>query len=472
MDTFFTLFNPRVLNAFAAVGLVFLHFTFVKLFQRSDPDRSKFFWYLALGWIGNLFYLMFLDLLPRLSIDPSFPKVIIRSLNTITFLSFLLASRWQIPQILKHKLTNISIIFAVVSIILSWLSIPLGRLTATLYTPGVALAPLAVAAVGFNYQQHFHLTRESLPAGTKFILVFSIYMYALLQCALFALPPFSGHMSMVIPHFEDLLHVVGALLKLGNIFGLALYSQAVFADYQAKTRFIDRAKLCVNLSEQLSHEIQTPATELRVRIENAIQSQGSLSGAELAATKRLVNDISTLIEVFETYQSDQRFDQAQAHVSENCNLNTICDEVIFSIKATMHPKCRFERVYESKPIVFALKTEISQIVRNLVKNSVEAIGRRATRTGVPSVILQTESSPDQDIAHLWVRDNGPGIDSVIFPRIFEDGITTNRGRGRGHGLFISRALAEKNKGLLEAANLYKNGIVNGAEFHLKLPLAK
>lgn len=471
MSTFLQLFDVRVLNAFAAVGLAFLHFAFFKLFQRSDQGRSNFFFYLGCGWIVNLFYLMFLDVLPRLSIDPSLSKVIIRSLNTLTFFLFLFAAKWQVAEDLRRRMTVAASLFAGIALLLSWSSLLLGKYQSVLYLPGIALAPLSVAAVGFNYHRHFHLSRESFAAGTKIVLVSSVYLYALLQCCLFLLPPFTEFFTSKVLYFEEGLFIVGGLLKLGNIVGLILYSQAVVADYQAQKRVIERAHLCVSLSDQLSHEIQTPASELRVRIE-AAQSTGVIEGAELEATKRLVNDISNLIEAFEVYQSDQRLDQ-KSYSAGVVNLNTICDSVVLSVKAIMRPRCRFEKIYDPGPTVLAVQTEISQIVRNLVRNAVESIGRaRMVNPGISTVIVQTQTSQSEGRIHLFVRDDGAGIDRQIFHRIFEDGVTTNKGRGRGHGLFITRSLVQKNGGTIEARNIEVKGEIRGAEFHVTLPLVE
>lgn len=96
-----------------------------------------------------------------------------------------------------------------------------------------------------------------------------------------------------------------------------------------------------------------------------------------------------------------------------------------------------------------------QVVRNLVRNGVQATGaargvRVALRAGAE--------------AHtVVVEDDGPGIAPEDLERVFERGF--RRGRGSGVGLTLARGLAERHGGSLTA----RSEPGRGAAFELRLP---
>jgi two-component system C4-dicarboxylate transport sensor histidine kinase DctB len=73
------------------------------------------------------------------------------------------------------------------------------------------------------------------------------------------------------------------------------------------------------------------------------------------------------------------------------------------------------------------------------------------------------------LAHLAVRDNGPGLSEEAFSRLFEPFFTTKpAGEGLGLGLTLSAGILNENGGSLSASN-HPDG---GACFTLVLPLVR
>jgi two-component system, OmpR family, sensor histidine kinase VicK len=66
-----------------------------------------------------------------------------------------------------------------------------------------------------------------------------------------------------------------------------------------------------------------------------------------------------------------------------------------------------------------------------------------------------------------VRDSGSGIDSEIFPRLFEK-FASKSEKGTGLGLFLSKNITEAHGGRIWAEN-NPDGI--GATFAFSLPIA-
>jgi signal transduction histidine kinase len=81
-----------------------------------------------------------------------------------------------------------------------------------------------------------------------------------------------------------------------------------------------------------------------------------------------------------------------------------------------------------------------------------------------TVIVQTNKS--MNMAHISVKDRGPGLDLEIQKNIFKPFFTT-KPTGIGMGLSVSRALIEANSGEL----WFEPNSNEGATFHFTLPIA-
>ncbi len=98
---------------------------------------------------------------------------------------------------------------------------------------------------------------------------------------------------------------------------------------------------------------------------------------------------------------------------------------------------------------------LMQVVRNLVRNGVQAAGRPE------GVRVTLARGADEHL--LRVEDDGPGLDAEAFARVFERGF--RRGRGSGVGLSICKDLVERHGGRVVAAS----GATGGARFEVRLP---
>ncbi|MHA2236657.1 MAG: sensor histidine kinase, partial [Candidatus Thorarchaeota archaeon] len=67
---------------------------------------------------------------------------------------------------------------------------------------------------------------------------------------------------------------------------------------------------------------------------------------------------------------------------------------------------------------------------------------------------------------ITYRDDGPGIDEKIRPKIFQKGVTT-RGEGKGLGLYLSKRIIESYGGTIE---LMDASIGTGAAFLISVPV--
>ncbi|MCB1820284.1 MAG: PAS domain S-box protein [Candidatus Competibacteraceae bacterium] len=116
--------------------------------------------------------------------------------------------------------------------------------------------------------------------------------------------------------------------------------------------------------------------------------------------------------------------------------------------------------------VYCDKTEIEQVILNLLKNAAQAMAEDGALS--PTILLRTRYEPPY--ALIEVVDNGPGMDEKTLKRIFEPFFTTKEvGAGTGLGLSVSYFIVtEQHRGRLVVTS--KPG--QGACFSIRLPLGR
>jgi two-component system sensor kinase FixL len=101
----------------------------------------------------------------------------------------------------------------------------------------------------------------------------------------------------------------------------------------------------------------------------------------------------------------------------------------------------------------ACKIQIEQVLINLLRNSLEAIRDGNILNG--RVVIRYRILTNNMI-EVSVADNGPGIESSIADRVF-DQFQTSKKSGMGIGLSLSRTILETHGGKLWLDNNYQNG---------------
>ena len=117
---------------------------------------------------------------------------------------------------------------------------------------------------------------------------------------------------------------------------------------------------------------------------------------------------------------------------------------------------------QSNVRVSGSRTQLSQIVVNLLVNAIHALAK----TPMDRAVIGVRISADERFARLEVADSGPGVPEHDRERIFDPFFTTKPGVGTGLGLAISRKIALDLGGCLEAG---RDPRLGGAVFRLSLP---
>ena len=108
---------------------------------------------------------------------------------------------------------------------------------------------------------------------------------------------------------------------------------------------------------------------------------------------------------------------------------------------------------------------LTQVVSNLLTNAIKF-------TYLGTILIRLETRLDDSInkqAIVSIKDNGPGIDPSIAPRLFEKFATkSDKSSGLGLGLFVSKTILESHGGKIWAQN---NAGGKGATFTFSLPFS-
>ncbi len=120
--------------------------------------------------------------------------------------------------------------------------------------------------------------------------------------------------------------------------------------------------------------------------------------------------------------------------------------------------------------LYADKNRISQVVSNLISNSIKFIVDK--RDGIISITAEKKEiksdigNDDNKFIVISVKDNGTGIDENIMPNLFSK-FQTKSFHGMGLGLYICKSIIESHGGTIWAKN---NEDGSGATFSFSLPI--
>jgi CheY-like chemotaxis protein len=161
-------------------------------------------------------------------------------------------------------------------------------------------------------------------------------------------------------------------------------------------------------------------------------------------------------------------------------LRPVIEETLALLRPILPAGVELDARLTTAPVVGQIDgTQFQQVLMNLCTNAWQALPPHGGRIEIglealpsvdavhvpPGTIGQVPAGP---IAHLWVRDNGCGIDAATRERIFDPFYTTKpQGQGTGLGLPVVMGIVRDHHGDLAVEST--SGA--GSCFHIYLPLA-
>ncbi len=211
--------------------------------------------------------------------------------------------------------------------------------------------------------------------------------------------------------------------------------------------------------------ISSAATGLRLKKE-----VGILKDEEFNTSLDYINDstqyLSKTIDDFRNFFSnnkDKTLFSIKTAIQESLNL--------LSIQTKENDITIIQDINESK--VFGVKSEISQVIINIINNSKDQLikSRKKNR------LITVNTYEKDNFLIIDLKDNAGGIKEKVLPHIFEPYFTTkHKSQGTGIGLYMSRQIILKQyQGAIDITNCefsYKKKSYKGANTIIKLNISK
>jgi two-component system C4-dicarboxylate transport sensor histidine kinase DctB len=247
-----------------------------------------------------------------------------------------------------------------------------------------------------------------------------------------------------------------ALIPVMLLIALLRRSLAVFQRAEESLVRDDRLRSLGEAVDLIAHEVKNSLNGIRVGLDLVLR------GAREPRNERAVAGMRTEIERLSEFTTELlSFSKGVTPRPVTIELAEFVRKV--SDLARENAEGHGVRLDVTPPVapvpVFADPTLLHVAVANLVGNAVDFASRCETEP--PRVAIGIEGG---GMARVRVRDNGPGVDAFVKPRLFEP-FVTGRPSGVGIGLAMSRRIARAHGGdlVLEESS-------GGASFLLTLPL--
>jgi CheY-like chemotaxis protein len=157
-------------------------------------------------------------------------------------------------------------------------------------------------------------------------------------------------------------------------------------------------------------------------------------------------------------------------------LRPLVEETVAMLKATLPARVQLRTWLEDAPMwIRADATQIQQVLMNLCTNAWHALRDSSGEIGIGLEPLRVDGAAVRRLglpapgawAHLWVRDDGVGMDEATRARVFEPFFTTKApGRGTGLGLAVVHGIVSAHGGEIRV----DSAPGAGTTFHVYLPL--
>jgi signal transduction histidine kinase len=217
-----------------------------------------------------------------------------------------------------------------------------------------------------------------------------------------------------------------------------------------------------------AHELRTPIQPilgLTEIVKNKIKDkeEKELLDVVIKNIKRLKNLTEDILDI-------TRFESNTLNLNkEEFNLDELIQNVIKEFKNVSNDSKKIKFEYKNNNIdpilVYADKNRISQVISNLINNSIKFIIKEGT-IFIDIEKRKMNSNYINETVVFKIKDTGPGIDNEILPTLFRK-FATKSFQGTGLGLYICKNIIEAHGGKIWAEN---NDDGRGATFSFYLYL--
>ena len=219
------------------------------------------------------------------------------------------------------------------------------------------------------------------------------------------------------------------------------------------------------VARRLAHEIKNPLTPIQLSAERLRRKYLKAMPKEESeildrSTHIIVEQVAAMKEMVNAFSDYARSPDMEI---STFNITELIQEVIDLYKE-QEEKINIILNIDPENIQFdADPGRIRQIMHNLIRNSIEAIGNDGQ--GIIKIRAKPIEIKKIKMIEITVEDNGCGFEKESLAQIF-DPYVTSKSKGTGLGLAIVKKLVEEHMGSIEAENIENKG----ALIRIHLPL--
>jgi two-component system sensor kinase FixL len=235
---------------------------------------------------------------------------------------------------------------------------------------------------------------------------------------------------------------------------------------QSQLQQIARLNTAGEMASHLAHELNQPLGTIMLNCEAALRQLNAARdpNAEVSEAVSQARDAAAFASnIIRRVRGFLRNAEDPRGV---CDLGALIEDVSKLLETEMHD-CDINLQMEIEPglpVVSADAVQIEQVLLNLARNAIDAIGDPAANAD-RRILIRASRDPEQRI-RVSVQDTGSGLSGGQLRQLFTPFYTTKRD-GMGLGLSLSRSIVEAHGGKLWA----EADVRRGAVFSMTLPVA-
>jgi signal transduction histidine kinase len=250
--------------------------------------------------------------------------------------------------------------------------------------------------------------------------------------------------------------------RTGNLGSLAISDDSWF-DPQRAAAHAPRSMAMRELAASIAHEVNQPLAAIVANAESCLNwlsaDQPDISRVRKAA-ERIVRDGHHASAVLRGIRA---LIKSSSPEMLPLDLNEVIRDILDLMSGELNRLDVVLHIELSSQLgqILGNRTQLQQVVLNLVKNGIESMSTSVMRP----LLVRVSTAIEDGSAVVAVEDSGIGFDSATAASMFEPFFTT-KNEGTGIGLSICRSIVEAHGGVLWAT--HKESL--GSVFQFALPL--
>jgi hypothetical protein len=236
---------------------------------------------------------------------------------------------------------------------------------------------------------------------------------------------------------------------------------------QSELARVSRVTTLGELAVSIAHEVNQPLMAIVTSAGTCLrwldETQFDLAQARQAA-ERVIRDGHRAGEIIASIRALAR--KAPTRV-EAMDIRSAIRDVLLVLNGELRRRAvdaRIEGDHQEPLIILGDRTQLQQVLLNLIMNGVEAMSENGAS---PRRLTVRSTAQCDGFARIRVEDTGSGLDEENVDRVFEAFYST-KPSGMGMGLSICRSIIEAHGGSIEVSSTYD---AQGSAFSFTVPLA-